>query len=243
MKVVTEIRPAELSGSILITGFRGFGMVGYMTSKYMALSLKAKKIGYILTFPMPPFVAVEEDGVGYPYDIYFSEESKTTVIVHRALPEREDADSYTWELAKWVSRIGFEYVILVGGLSREFRRPDETQEYRWIRNRHYHGPLPSAPQLESGLGVMGPLALLFMHLDYFRVPAIMILPYSIVEGTDYEASLVAIKTISRELMKREVSSRELEMMASMQREDVEKIIQMVEKESQQEGRGLENMFM
>lgn len=243
MKIVTEVKPKELAGSVLITGFRGFGMVGYTTSKYMALSLKAKKVGYILTFPMPPFIAIEEDGIGYPYDIYYSGESRTTIIVNRALPEREDADSYTWELAKWIARTEFEYVILVGGLSKEFRRPDEAKGYRWIHNRYYSGPMPSAPQLESGLGVMGPLALLYMHLDYFRVPTIMILPYSAVEGADYEASLLAIRVISRELMKRDVSAQELEMMASMQKEDVEKILQMIERESQQEGRGLEGMFM
>ncbi|MEN2999652.1 MAG: PAC2 family protein [Acidilobaceae archaeon] len=244
MKIVMKgINRRELAGSILITGFRGFGMVGYMTSKYLALALKARKVGYVLTEFLPPFIVVEEDGIGYPFEIYYSDKARVTVLVNRALPEREFMDEYTFGIARWISRVGFKYVTLVGGLSREFKPQGDSFGYRWAHNSLYKGPQLEAPQLEVGLGVMGPLALLYVYLDYVKVPATMILPYSFVEGVDYDATLVAIKVISRSLLQQEVSPTELETMANLQRAEAERIIQMVEREVEKEDQESKGMFM
>lgn len=244
MKIVLKgVSRKELADSVLITGFRGFGMVGYMTSKYLALALKARKVGYVLTEFLPPFIVVEEDGIGYPFEIYYSDKARVTVLVNRALPEREFMDEYTFGIARWVSRVGFKYVTLVGGLSREFKSPNDTFGYRWAHNSRYNGPLLDAPQLEVGLGVMGPLALLYVYLDYVRAPAAMILPYSFVEGVDYDATLVGIKVISHNMLRLEVSPTELETMARLQRAEAERIIQMVEREAEKEDQESKGMFM
>ncbi|MCX8195738.1 MAG: PAC2 family protein [Acidilobaceae archaeon] len=241
--VLKEVSRRELADSVLITGFRGFGMVGYTTSKYLALALKAKKVGYVLTDFLPPFIVVEEDGLGFPFDIYYSDSARVTVLVNRALPEREFVDEYALGIARWASRVGFQYVTLVGGLSREFKPAGDEHGYRWASNRLYKGPMLEAPQLEVGLGVMGPLALLYVYLDYMKVPAIMLLPYSFVEGVDYDASLVAIRVISKNLLKLDVSPEELETRASIQRAEVERIIQMIEKEAEREDHESKGMFM
>ncbi|MEM2224407.1 MAG: PAC2 family protein [Acidilobaceae archaeon] len=238
MKVVMRgISRGELSGTTLITGFRGFGMVGYMASKHLALALEARKIGYILVDLMPPFIAVEEDGLGYPFDIYYSDKAKSTIIVNRALPEREFIDYYTRSLARWASKIGFNYAILLGGLSRDFKPPNDPHGYRWLYNRHYKGPILEAPLLEIGLGVMGPLASLYMYLDYEKVPSIMILPYSMVEGVDYDASLLAVKIVSRKLLEVDVRLAELETLARTQKAEVERMISMIERE-ERESKGI-----
>jgi uncharacterized protein len=232
--VLREVSRGDLRGSILVTGFRGFGMVGYMASKHLALALRASKVGYILSDSMPPFIAVEEDGVGYPFDIYYSREARTTILVNRAVPDRDVADEYTRFVAEWAKSIGFDFVVLLGGLSREFRPPGEEYGYRWLHNAFYDGPQLEAPKLEYGLGVMGPLALLYIYLDYYEVPTVMILPYSIVEGVDYEAALLGIKVVSSKLLRVTLQLPELETLARTQRAEFEKIIKLIEREEREE---------
>ena len=232
--VIRGIDRSGLKGSILVTGFRGFGMVGYMASKHLALALGASKIGYIISEVMPPFIAIEEDGIGYPFDIYYSREFKVTILVNRAVPEREVADEFTRTIAEWARNTGFRFVVLLGGLSKEFKPPGDEYGYRWLHNPYYDGPQLEAPKLEYGLGVMGPLALLYIYLDYYEVPTIMILPYSIVEGVDYDAALLGIKVVSTKLLKVTLQLPELEILARTQRAEFERIIKLIEREEREE---------
>ncbi len=228
------VRKSDLKGSIAVTGFRGFGMVGYMTSKHLALALKADKIGYILIESMPPFVTIEEDGVGYPFEVYYLRKPKTLIIVNRAVPERDSIEEYTRGLAEWMGELDLKFSILVGGLSRDFMPPGDPHGYRWLKNRFYEGPLLEAPQLEYGLGVMGPLALLYMYLDYFEVPAAMVLPYSLVEGVDYDAVLLGVKVIADKMLEAEVSLADLEALARTQRAEIERMLRILEQERREE---------
>jgi uncharacterized protein len=232
--VLRGVSRRDLRGSILVTGFRGFGMVGYMASKHLALALGASKVGYILADTMPPFIAVEEDGIGYPFDVYYSREAGATILVNRAVPEREVADEYSRFLAEWAKNVGFRFTVLLGGLSREFKPPGDEHGYRWLHNTFYEGPQLEAPKLEYGLGVMGPLALLYIYLDYYEVPSIMILPYSIVEGVDYDAALLGIKVVASKLLKVTLQLPELETLARTQRAEFERIIRLLEREEREE---------
>ncbi len=241
--VLREISRRDLKGSILVTGFRGFGMVGYMASKHLALALGASKVGYILADSMPPFIAIEEDGVGYPFDIYYSREARVTILVNRAVPDREIADEYTRFVAEWAKNSEFKFAVLLGGLSREFRPPGDEYGYRWLHNTFYNGPQLEAPKLEYGLGVMGPLALLYMYLDYYEVPTVMILPYSIVEGVDYDAALLGIKIVSSKLLKITLQLPELETLARTQRAEFERIIKLLEREEEREEHESRGIYM
>ncbi|MCE4599207.1 MAG: PAC2 family protein [Desulfurococcales archaeon] len=227
-------KDVDFRGSVLITGFRGFGMVGYMVSKHIAFILEATKIGYIITDNLPPVVLVEEDGVGYPFEIYHSEKANVTIIVNRAIPEREDMSMYTRGIASWAREKKFKFAVLVGGLNRDFMPENEAFRYRWIANDYYEGPRLDAPVMEVGLGVMGPLAMLYMYLDYYRVPSIMILPYSVVEEVDYDASIRGIQVISEKLLGIKPDTSLLEEMALRQKEEVRRIMQMLSEEGKRE---------
>ncbi|NOZ30418.1 MAG: proteasome assembly chaperone family protein [Crenarchaeota archaeon] len=231
VEIVVDVDRRELEGAYFITGFRGFGMIGYLVSKYLALLLGGKKVGYILTDAMPPVVLIEDDGPGYPYDIYLVEDPKTVIVVNRALPEREHTDEYIWGLSEWVSRIKPKLAILVGGLRVEYRPEGEEHGYRYIVNKFYKGPELEAPQMEAGLGVMGPLALLYMHLDYFQVPAAIVLPYTTAEEADWTAAAFGVKLIASKFLGKEVDVKTLEEMGVKQRELIEQLMKMVEEET------------
>ena len=231
VEVVVDVDRRELEGAVFVTGFRGFGMVGYLVSKYLALLMGGKKIGYILTESTPPVVLIEDDGPGYPYDIYLVEDPRTVIVVNRALPEREHTDEYIWGLSEWVSRFKPRVAVLVGGLRVEYRPEGEEHGYRYIANKFYRGPELEAPSMETGLGVMGPLALLYMHLDYFQVPAAIVLPYTTAEEADWTAAAFGVKLVAKKFLGRDVDVKSLEDMGVKQRELVEQLMRMIEEES------------
>lgn len=227
--------PVDLRDTVLVTGFRGFGMVGYMVSKHIALALGGEKVGYILTRETPPLVLIEEDGVGFPFEIYYSRRAKATIIVNRALPERDNADEYARSIAEWASRVGVRFTVLVGGLSREFMPSNEEHGYRWISNRYYKGPRLEAPKMEPGLGVMGPLALLYIYMDYYKVPSIMVLPYSLVDEIDYNAAVNGVKLVSEKLIGVKSDVKALEELASRQKEEFKRLLQLMAEQAKSEG--------
>ncbi len=244
IEVVLDVDRRDLEGAVFVTGFRGFGMVGYLVSKYLALLLNARKIGYILTESMPPVVLIEDDGPGYPYDIYLVDDPKTLIVVNRALPEREHTDEYIWGLADWVSRIKPRVAVLVGGLRVEYKPEEEKFGYRHIENKFYSGPLLEAPKMEAGLGVMGPLALLYMHLDYQQVPAVIFLPYTTAEEADWQAAAFGVKFIAKKFLNAEVDVKTLEEMGIKQRELVEQLMKMLSEESKEkEGKEKPGIYM
>ncbi len=244
MAEIVVKKPVDVRGAVLITGFRGFGMVGYMVSKHVAMALGAEKVGYILTRETPPIVLIEEDGAGFPFEIYYSAGNKAVIVVNRALPEKEHADDYARTLARWASESGIRTSVLVGGLSRDFMPSGEEHGYRWISNAYYHGPELEAPQMESGLGVMGPLALLYIYMDYYKVPSIMVLPYSMVEEVDYNAAVRGVRLVAEKIVGAKINIKDLEAMADKQKEELKKVLQLIaEQGRQQEGEDKGGMYM
>ncbi len=217
----------ELDGSIIVTGFRGFGMVGYLISKYVALGLNSRKIGFIVLKNTPPLILVEEDGVGFPFDIYFDNTNKILTIVNRALPEKEQATEYARAIAGLASMINARFLVLGGGLNKDFMEEVEEHGYRHLPNRFYKGPMPKAPRMEEGLGVMGPLALLFIFSEYYEIPSIIILPYSTVEDVDYDAALRGVEIVGNEILGTEIDTSKLKEEASKYREAREKLASLI----------------
>ena len=221
----------DLRESVMITGFRGFGMVGYLVSWYTALALEAERVGYILTGSMPPGIVVERGDVRLPFELYYSRRSRTLIIVNRAIPEKHEWDDYTEFLAELAAKLRVKYAVLAGGLSREFRPADDTVGYRWLANDHYLRAYKKleAPMMEEGLGVMGPLALLYMYLDYHEVPVLVLLPYSAVEEADYEAALVGVRVLS-ELLEQQIDLTMLKEAAEAQKIVMKRIEEMIAEE-------------
>lgn len=236
MEVVTEVPASDLKDSIFVTGFRGFGMVGYMVSKHLALALGAEKIGYVIADKTPPVIFIEEDGVGFPFELYYSKGAKALILVNRAIPDRDHIDEFTRGLVKWLSSIKPKYSILVGGLSKDLKPANEKYGYRWISNKYYTsvGPPLEAPLMGPGLEVVGPLASLYMYMTHYKIPAIMLLPFSIVEGIDYDAAIVGIRVIAEKLLGVKVEITALEQLAVSQRVEMERMLKRIMEEREEE---------
>ncbi len=232
IKFKLDVSPEDLKGAAIVTGFRGFGMVGYNVSKFLAFGLGATKIGYVISPPMPPVVLMEEDGAGFPYDIYYSPRAHTVVFVNRALPEKEYADEYTHALAVFAKDMEASVAILAGGLNANFMPEDEKYGYRYVANRFYKGPELSAPEMEEDLGVMGPLALVYIYMTFHEVPAIIILPYAIADQIDVSAAKRGIKIIAEEILKTTVNMESIERYEKALAKEKERLMEMIMSMSQ-----------
>ncbi|MCE4628348.1 MAG: PAC2 family protein [Desulfurococcales archaeon] len=247
VRVYLKGDPSEYKNSVVITGFRGFGMVGYNVSKFLALGLGAKRVGFIVTKPMPPVVMIEEDGEGFPFDIYYSPRAEALIIVNRALPEREHADDYAEAIASFARDLNARFSVLVGGLNASFRPEEEKYGYRHLENEHYKGPELDAPVMEEGLGVMGPLALLYMYMTLFGVGAVIVLPYAVADQIDIDAARRGIEIISEKILGTAVNLRSLEKYAERLEREKEKIMQiivpMMQQAEQEEEKERKGMYM
>ena len=244
-EVYLEGEISDYKGAALITGFRGFGMIGYNVTKYLALGLGARKVGFIVAPPMPPVVVVEEDGPGFPYEVYYSPRADALLVVNRALPEKEYADTYTRSLAELAVKVESRYTVLVGGLNANFRPEEDKHGYRHLKNKYYSGPELSAPEMEEDLGVVGPLALVFIYATLLEIPSVVVLPYAVADQIDIDGARRGIEVISEEILGVSVNMKPLEEYAKKLAAEKEKILQMIapmlkerEKEEAEEKRGM-----
>ena len=193
--VLHGVGEEELKGSILITGFQGFGGVGYITTRYIVGKCKAERIGYILTRVLPDITFSDEGKVALPYELYsFTRDGRRyLVLVNHVLPMADRA-RYAEELILWAKRVGVEEAVLVGGLDVNART--DNSRYRLLANSHYTRRV-EGKILESNLYIIGPLALLTVYSEIHRLPVLVVLPYAEPARVDPGAAAVAIEVINR----------------------------------------------
>ncbi len=192
-----EIGKDELENAVFITGFQGFGMVGYLASRHIAYELRLQRIGFIKTRYMPETTFYnKERGISYPFELYYGRVGKTklVVLVNHAIPLERERTAYAEFIAKWVKENNLAKAILIGGLDPAIRE-SEDEKYRWIPISGYKADL-DAPIL-SDKYVVGPLALTIMFMNAYRVPGIAIFAYTELYRPDPRASAVAVEAIAK----------------------------------------------
>ena len=195
--MLEDLPEDELKGSTLITGYQGFGMVGYLTSRHIALELGLKRIGFIRTvyFPEATFYK-KEVGLVYPFELYYGKVNgkKLIVLVNHGTPHVRERTHYAEFISKWARDVGVSETILVGGLDPAIREK-EDEKYRWIPIDGYKGQL-NAPLLEEK-HVIGPLALTMMFMNAYHVPGVAIFAYTELYRPDPGATAIAVEVVSQ----------------------------------------------
>lgn len=220
---VNIVKPTPSStASILVTGFHGYGAVGYLATRYMVSKLGMELIGFIETPLVVDFTSVEDYGFSKPHEIFtkFFNGTGVLVLLNRVNPDRRFMSSYLRAFMDIVERFSVSEVLLIGGLDTRFREGEE--EFRWLKTRASKRDL-DAPYFMKGAYIVGPLASLILTLEEYGIPAIAIFPYTEPESIDHRAAAVAIKAISSMLS---ISIDVTELVNYAEKiEEVEKLIQ------------------
>ncbi|MCL4373546.1 MAG: PAC2 family protein [Candidatus Marsarchaeota archaeon] len=113
---INMIKKVDLSGSTLIEGFPGIGLVGPMTISYLIDKLGMEYVGYLDSSEFPPLVSIHKGEPVPPVRLYFSEKQKfTTIFAEFAMPLE-----IVYELAetvyKFVNTSGIKKIISISGI-------------------------------------------------------------------------------------------------------------------------------
>lgn len=185
-----------LESEFFVTGFKGYGAVGYISTLHLVEALNCRVSGFIVTRYMPEAVTPgKEGGVVTPYTLYACESGgrRFSVLVNSDIPLPQERTRFAEAIIKFLVK-GIPEAVLVGGFDSRFREGGET--FRWVSTRSYRRRI-DAPRMDEGLYVIGPLALLLMFAEIYSYPAIAILPYTEAARPDPRAAAEAIRVIGR----------------------------------------------
>ncbi len=222
----------KLRGSLVITGFRTLGEVGYLATRHLVTQMKMRKVGAIVTKYQRDLAFLDSYGLASPYDIFLDEDRKIVVILNHLLPLQREWSDFTETTVKWALRSGINEAILVGGLDRRYKS-GEGEKLRWLRNSASTKEL-NFPTLEKQQLIVGPLALFITYSDIYRFPTTVLLPYADRERPDPAAAAVAIQIIN-ETLGINVDINGLLEDAKRIEEEISKQIQLIQQEINKHG--------
>lgn len=195
-----QISREDLEEAFLVTGYQGFGLVGYLATRHLVKELGLSKIGFIRTKYMPEATMYSRDyDIEYPFEVYAGKVGlhKVITVVHNNTPHERERTDYAEFLSMWAKEVGIKEVILIGGLSQELREAP-SERYRWIPINKTSIVLEDAKLLEDRY-VVGPLALTIMFMKAYGLKGVVILPFTEPYRPDPKASAVAVEVVARVL--------------------------------------------
>ncbi|MEM1628880.1 MAG: PAC2 family protein [Desulfurococcaceae archaeon] len=194
---LTSFNKEELYDSYFITGFQGFGLVGYLSTRHIVKELGLKRIGFIKTRYMPEFTMYTRDrNIMYPYEVYAGsiDNSKVIVLLNHALPDRRDLTNYAEYLALYAKEHGVKELMLIGGLDQSLR-DSQDEKYRWIPLGNTSIKLDS--KILEERYIIGPLALTMMFAVAHGLKGVVILPFTEPYRPDPRASAIAVEIVGK----------------------------------------------
>lgn len=195
MKIEFHVfKPVE-NYEIFVTGFAGIGIVGHIATRYLAKNCEV--VGVVRYRGEPPVVSIEDGRLLLQNEI-FSCGRVVGVVNHFGIHGAVMYD-YTRALAQWVVANDFRAAALFGGLDGRLKRGEDLLRVAYTSAYRRLGlPTSGAKVLESGLQIVGPLALLTSFFETLEFPAIVILPYADVNRpADPYAASVALDFFSK----------------------------------------------
>jgi len=187
----------RVNARTFMTGFHGVGHVGWIATRYIVDSIGARRVGFVISPYMQPFVTARE-GIVTPYELY-SKDEFLFFIANVPLSQR-DVSLVSLAIAEEVVKLGVERSILFGGLDKRFASGEDellrvapTSSFRARYNRWIEG----LKTIEEGLGIVGPLAYMLAFYEAHEHPALAILPYAAADRPDPLAASRAVEVAGR----------------------------------------------
>lgn len=239
IRFLKQIDKEELRNSIFITGYPGFGLVGFLASKHIVSELGLEKIGFITTrYMMEVTYYSNKLGLIYPFELYYGNirDKKIIVLLNHTIPHDRERTIYIDTVCKWLKNIGVSSSILIGGLDPRVRE-NENETFRWLSFSGFREEF-KAPRLIEKY-VVGPLALTILFLNAYEIPGVVILAYTEMYRPDPRAGAEAVKAVSQ-LLGLEIDTKKLLEEASVieaLEEEKERILEALESEASLSKRG------
>ncbi len=188
----------DLSNCTFISGFHGIGLAGFIAVKHLIKKLKAKRIGFLESRLLPPFISIDVDNnIITPFE--FFKYNNCIFFLTEFPPYEKEMYTLSKVLADWIVNNKFSKAILIGGLDKRFKHSEEIS-CKFIMTSAFKKAgfiAKELPILDSGLHAFGLLALLLARFEIRNFPALAILPYADASRPDPLAASVAIDFLNK----------------------------------------------
>ena len=224
--VLKGISEEQLRGANFITGFRTLGEVGYIATRYIALKLGMRRVGFVLTKYLRDVTFLDEYGIATPFELFYDEKNRLLVLLSHLLPLQREANEFSETVIKWLKKLDVSNVILIGGLDKRYKTSNTN--LRWLKTSKSQLTL-NYPLIEKQLLMIGPLALFTIYSEIEDLPAIVLLPYADRDRIDPAAAAIAVDEISK-LLNIKIDVAELYEDAKKIEEELQKQLELIQKE-------------
>ncbi|MBI4447724.1 proteasome assembly chaperone family protein [Candidatus Woesearchaeota archaeon] len=156
MQITLQKKPKN---PIIIEGFPGLGLIGTITTEFLIKHLKAKPIGNIWSKELLPVVAIHENKIVQPLEIFYAE--KENILIVHAL---SDIRGMEWDISDSLMQLYRELdakeIISIEGILSTNQKP---QVYYFTNDTEAKKKFDSAGilQLKEGI-IMGVTAALLL---------------------------------------------------------------------------------
>lgn len=224
--VLKGINEDQLKGVNFITGFRTLGEVGYIATRYIALKLGMKRVGFVLTKYLRDVTFLDEYGIATPFELFYDDKNHLLVLLSHLLPLQREANEFSETIVKWLKKLNVTNVILIGGLDKRYRT--SNCNLRWLKTSKSQLNL-SHPMMEKQLLMIGPLALFTIYSEIEDLPATILLPYADRDRIDPAAAAIAVEEVGR-IFNIKIDVGELYEDAKKIEEELQKQLELIQKE-------------
>lgn len=185
----------SIKNCTLVTGFYGIGKVGFIAINHMVQRLNAKLIGYIISEYLPPFLSVKDNRLVLPFEIYKFE--NVIFITSYFEPYKYEHRAFARSIVDWAISKELQRLVLIGGLDSRLKVEDDILA-KAVITRKYKNELtkPNIPDLDEGLYITGPMALILMYSEALNFASLGILPYAERSRPDPIAASHAVEIIN-----------------------------------------------
>ena len=226
VKIIVKKDLKELKGAIFVTGFRTIGEVGYLATRHLALKRNMERIGYVTTRYYRDVTFLDDYGLATPFDIFYDKEKHIILLLNHILPFQREWNEFASAIIKWVKGLSVDSIILIGALDKRYKNGNEN--LKWLKTSKCKMNL-DYPQLDKQLLMVGPLALFTLHSEIEDLPALVLLPYADRYRTDPAAAAVVIEALNK-ILELNVDTKELYEEAKRIEEDLQKQMELLQKE-------------
>ncbi|AAY80042.1 proteasome assembly chaperone family protein [Sulfolobus acidocaldarius] len=220
------VNESELQNAKFITGFRTIGEVGYIATRYIALKMKMKRIGFITTKYLRDVTFLDEYGIATPFELFYDNDNKILVLLNHLLPLPREANMFSEKIIKWLKRINISNAFYIGGLDKRYRTNNE--KLRWIKTSNSTINL-NFPLMEKQLLMIGPLALFTIYSEIEDLPATVLLPYADRDRIDPGAAATVVEELAK-IIGVNIDVTELYEDAKKIEEELQKQLELIQKE-------------
>lgn len=148
------------------------------------------------TDQLPSFVSLDNDRLSLPFEFYKYE--NFVFFIAKIHPAQSEMNEIMKKLVNWIVTNKMSESILIGGLDSHLKEEDELEtDLKVVPTKTFKDANKIGPNLDKGLFVTGPLALMLIYFEMLEFPACAVLPYCERERPDPRASAVALKTINK----------------------------------------------